>query len=226
MPAFQGMWPRWRQALPVAGTRGALCFGPNRGRKVTYTGPGRRLPGFEPAEPERALDFLVRSYLHAYGPSTPRRFAHWLSAPARWAEELFGSLGGRLERVEVEGTVCWVAAGDTTVPVAPPRGVRLLPYFDGYAYRVGNQPAGLLYPGAVADRVLPGNFQVLLVDGVVAGLWHHRRSGRRLDVTVEAPVSLGRARRAELEEQVERVGEILEARPRLTMGTVTVGGHA
>jgi len=30
MPAFQGMWPRWRQVLHVAGMRGVLCFGPNR----------------------------------------------------------------------------------------------------------------------------------------------------------------------------------------------------
>src|SRR5450755_1124782 len=39
MPAFQGMRPRWCQALPLAGMRGALCFGPNRRRKVTYTSP-------------------------------------------------------------------------------------------------------------------------------------------------------------------------------------------
>ena len=44
MPAFDGMWPRWRQALGTAAKRGALCFGPNRGRKVTYTSPRRWLP--------------------------------------------------------------------------------------------------------------------------------------------------------------------------------------
>lgn len=43
-PAFQGMWPRWRQVMHRAGQRGALCFAPNRGRKVTYTRP----PHFEP----------------------------------------------------------------------------------------------------------------------------------------------------------------------------------
>jgi len=39
MPAFQGMWPRWRMAPTTAAARGALCFGPNRGRNVTYTNP-------------------------------------------------------------------------------------------------------------------------------------------------------------------------------------------
>ena len=31
MPAFQELWPRWRQAIRPAAARGALCFGPNRG---------------------------------------------------------------------------------------------------------------------------------------------------------------------------------------------------
>jgi hypothetical protein len=35
MPAFNGMWARWRQAVGTAACRGAFCFGPNRGRNVT-----------------------------------------------------------------------------------------------------------------------------------------------------------------------------------------------
>jgi hypothetical protein len=226
MPAFQGMWPRWRQVIHLAGMRGLLCFGPNRGRKVTYTNPGRWLPGFKPADTRAALAHVLKSYLHAYGPATPRRFAHWLSAPAHWASDLFASLAGELQQVEVEGVPAWVTAGDTAAPSTSPRGVRLLPYFDGYAYRVGNQPPELLYPGRAAERVLPGNFQALLVDGAVAGLWHQRRSGRRIDITVEALLPLTASQRDELDDQVERVGEILEARPQLTIGAVTVGGHA
>jgi hypothetical protein len=222
MPAFQGLWPRWRQVMHLAGMRGVLCFGPGRGRKVTYTSPDLHdLP-----DPRDALAHIVKSYLHAYGPGTPQRFAHWLNAPVRWAGDLFDALGDELRPVEVEGTTAWVAAGDTTVPKEPPRGVRLLPYFDGYAYRVGNQPPELLYPGRAAERALRGNFQLLLVDGVVAGLWHQRRSGRRTDVTVEPLVRLTAGQRAELDRQVARVGEIIEARPRLTLGPVTVGGHA
>jgi hypothetical protein len=50
MPAFGGMWPRWRMALTTAANRGTLCFGSNQGRKVTYTNPRRWLPGFRPAD--------------------------------------------------------------------------------------------------------------------------------------------------------------------------------
>ncbi len=67
---------------------------------------------------------------------------------------------------------------------------------------------------------------MLLVDGVVAGVWHQRRSGRRIDVTVEPLGRLRAAQRRELEAQVERVGEVLEGTPTLTLGPVQVGGHA
>ena len=63
-------------------------------------------------------------------------------------------------------------------------------------------------------------------DGVVAGVWHQRRSGRRLDVTVEMFGPLPAFRRRELETQVERVGRVLEGTPTLTLGPVTVGPHA
>ncbi|MFD7667433.1 winged helix DNA-binding domain-containing protein [Streptomyces sp. NPDC059788] len=226
IPGFQGLWPRWRQALHLAGMRGTLCFGPNRGRKVTYTNPARWLPDLAPADPQDALRHVLTSYLHAYGPATPQQFAHWLNAPVRWAADLFASLADALQPVEVEGSPAWVAAGDTAMPDTPPRGLHLLPYFDGYAYRVGNQPPQLLYPGDARERVLRGNFQVLIVDGVVGGLWHQRRSGRKLAVTVESLVQLSAAQRSEIEHRVARIGEILEATPQLTFGPVTVGGHA
>jgi hypothetical protein len=225
MPAFQGMWPRWRQALHLAGMRGVLCFGPTRGRKVTYTSPRRWLPGLQPAEASTSLARVVKGYLHAYGPATPQQFAHWLEAPRQWAAARFEALANELEQVEVDGTRAWVSAGDTTAPSTPSRGVRLLPYFDAYAYVVGNHLRELLYPGRAAERAL-GNFQVLVVDGVVAGVWHQRRSGRTLDLTVEPLVPLTPAQRRELDEQVERVGTILQGTPRLTIGTVTAGSHA
>jgi hypothetical protein len=69
MEACQDKWPRWRQAESIATDRGVMCFGPDRGRRSTYTSPRRRLPGFWPAPVKKALAALVRRYLHAYGPA-------------------------------------------------------------------------------------------------------------------------------------------------------------
>lgn len=225
---FQSMWPRWRQAIATAANRGALCFGPNRGRKVTYTNPRRWLPGFAPADERTALAEIVKRYLCVYGPATPRQFARWFGAPPGWATALFDALANELEQIEFEGTLAWVVRGDTSAPSTPPQGVRLLPYFD--AYGVGSHPRELVFPGRAAERALAGgqagNFPVLLIDGVVAGVWHQRRAGKKIEITVEPLDGLTAPQRRALDDQVERVGDFLEGTPRLTIGTVTVGAHA
>jgi hypothetical protein len=60
----------------------------------------------------------------------------------------------------------------------------------------------------------------------VAGVWHQRKSGRRLAVTVEPLTDLSRAQRDQLDARVARLGEILDCQPTLTLGPVTVGPHA
>src|SRR5215475_14092438 len=113
MEAFGGKWPRWRQLTSAAAHRGVLCFGPSRGRNVTYTSPRRWLPGFRPADGDAALRALVTRYLYAYGPATPQHFARWLGIPPRYAAVLFGAMPGELERVDCDGVPAWTVAGDT-----------------------------------------------------------------------------------------------------------------
>ncbi|MFF2845289.1 winged helix DNA-binding domain-containing protein [Streptomyces sp. NPDC058001] len=236
MPAFQGMWPRWRQVMHLAGQRGALCFAPDRGRKATYTRP----PHHEPMPRDEAVAAYVRRYLYAYGPATAHDFARWAAAPQGWTVKLFGTLAavGAIEPVPFEpvsdGATAWVAADDTEFPDDPGDavggvpGVRLLPYFD--AYGIASHPRARLFPGRAFARALAGgqagNFPLLLVDGEVAGVWHQRRRGRRTTVTVEPLGRLTAAHTRELTAEVARVGEVLEAEPELVVGEVTVGAHA
>jgi hypothetical protein len=107
--------------------------------------------------------------------------------------------------------------------------VLLLPYFD--AYVVGSHPRDPLFPGQATARARApsgqaGNYPVLVIDGVVAGVWHQRRSGKWIDVTVEPLQMLSAPQRRALQAQVDRIAEILEGEPRLTIGTVTAGAHA
>jgi hypothetical protein len=229
MEAFQSRWPRWRQLTSTAAHRGMLCFGTDRGRKVTYTNPHRWLPGFQPTGGDTALRTLVTRYLHAYGPASPQHFAKWLNIPPRYAAQLFGTLADELEYVELDGQPGWVLAGDTGTPTRPHHGVRLLPYFD--AYVVAGQPRQLLYPGAAATRALTpagqaGNYPVLLVDGVVGGVWHQRRSGRKLIITIEPLRELTARKRRQLDDEASLVAAVMETTATLTVGTVTAGPHA
>jgi hypothetical protein len=129
----------------------------------------------------------------------------------------------------LDGESSWVIAGDTGTPKQPNRGIRLLPYFD--AFVVGGQPRERLYPGEAAARGLTpagqaGNYPVVLVDGVVGGVWQQRRSGRNLAITVEPLRDLTAMQRRQLDVEVQLVGAVMEAKPTLALGTVTVGPHA
>lgn len=228
MPAFQGMWPRWRAIQSTAGMRGALCFGPNRGRNVTFTNPRRWLPDFRPMDEQNALAELVQRFLYAYGPATPQQFAQWFAVPRTWAADLFASLSNKIEQVSLEGSPAWVAAGDTDMTASPIQSALLLPYFD--AYTIAGFPRELLFPGKAGERALnrgqAGNYPVLLINGIVSGVWQMRRSGRKIDITVEALDGLTREKCKTLDEQVERIGEIFDGKAQWSTGTVTTGPHA
>ncbi|HVC74506.1 MAG TPA: hypothetical protein VNC85_12110, partial [Mycobacteriales bacterium] len=58
------------------------------------------------------------------------------------------------------------------------------------------------------------------------GVWHQKRSGRNVDVTVEPLAELSAARRRDLDAETERIGAFAGLTPRLTVGPVTVGPHA
>jgi hypothetical protein len=231
MPAFQELWPRWRQAVGLASHRGVLCFGPNRGRRITYTNPHRWLPGFTPAPEDEAIANVIMDYLFAYGPATPQQFAQWIGAPPVWGIEHFGRYRQQLTEVIFEGSPAWVAEGDTTMPLAEEAAgtVLLLPYFD--AFVVGSHPRDWLFPGKATQRARApsgqaGNYPVLIIDGAVTGVWHQRRSGKRIDVTVEPLRPLTAVERKALQAQVDRIAEVVEAEPQLTIGTVSAGPHA
>jgi hypothetical protein len=231
---FQQSVPRWRTVLHLAAHRGAICFGPNRGRRVTYTNPARWLPGFAPADGDAAMAALILRFLHAYGPATPAWFARWVGCPIGWARTRFAALGDRIAPVTFEEVDAWVVGddldvgGDDAGRAGDGRRVHLLPYFD--AFGIGTFPRERLFPGPAWDRALAGgqagNYPLLLIDGEVAGVWHQRRSGRLLDITVEPLSRLSSARRRDLEVEVERLATIQDANPRLTVGEISVGPHA
>jgi hypothetical protein len=232
---FQQQWPRWREVVHVAARRGLLVYGPDEGRRITYTNPHGWLPDLAVGEPGASLDEVIRRYLHAYGPARPEHLARWLAATIGKVRPRWQALADAGELVpmrvaEDDDGPSWVLAGDTTFDdeVAPAHELRLLPYFD--AYGIGAAPRHLVFPGRAWERALAGsqagNFPLLLRKGVVAGVWHPKRAGKKVAITVEPLKPLPKRLLPVLDAEVERVGEIVEATPTLTVGDVTTGPHA
>lgn len=227
-PAFGGRWPRWLMTLGEAASRGLLCFGPSQGQKVTFVRPDQWLGNWAEVEGTEALHAVLRRYLSTYGPATHREFAQWLGMRPGAALALMRQLAGELEEVDVEGHRAWLLADEAAEVLPPAEGVvRLLPHFD--CYLIGCHPRDRLVPVDLAERALThggiGQLPLVIVDGVVAGLWQTLRIGRRLELRVEMFRPLSAHQQQELATAAVRVGEILEAESVLSLGAVTARRH-
>jgi len=104
--------------------------------------------------------------------------------------------------------------------------VHLLPHFDCYV--VGGFPRDQLIPDIAPEPLRKGTaapFSVLLVDGVVAGLWERHARSKQLEVRVHAFAPLSKAQQREVERQATRIGEILELHAEVSFGHVEPRGH-
>ena len=200
----------WGALLKLAAFRGDLCFAPNAGQNVRFARPDQWLGAWEPVETDRAIRVVTRRYLAAYGPATREEFARWFGAtsPAR-AETLVKRLGEEVTRVELDGTRAWMLTEQVAeaAEATPTRSVRLLPAFDQYVVAAPRDAPAVL-PAALKDRVYrPQGWlsPVLLVDGRMAGIWRHERTGGRLVVQVEPFAELPPWARPAAEEEAERL---------------------
>jgi hypothetical protein len=203
-----------------------LCQGPPQGAKVTFVRPDQWIEGWQEVGEEQALAEVCRRYLHTYGPARPGDFREWFSSPAFKAPEaraLFDSLADELEEVEVEGHRAYVLAGDTAFPPVDPS-LRLLPEYDVYV--MGFRERDILIPEDVREQIAahgrgryegPAGVRLLVVDGVAAGLWERKKRGKRIELQVTPARRLTRAQRAELDDEVERIGAFTDLEPVLAV---------
>jgi hypothetical protein len=228
-PSFGGQAPRWQNALGVAANTGLLCFGPAQGNKVTFTRADQWLGGWEELDGATALREVFRRYLSTYGPATARDFAQWFGIRPRDAADLRRQFADELEEVEVEGGRAWLLAGESEEawPEAHDE-VRLLPHFDCYA--IGCHPRERLVPPEWRARGLAqgsiGHLPLVIIGGVVAGVWSLRRKGKRAEIQVETSHALNAGQRHELETAAARIGEIRQTEATLTLGPVDARPHA
>ena len=205
-----------------------LCQGPPRGARITLARPDQWIAGWQEVDEDEALRDVCRRFLRTYGPSRPAELCQWLASAAFKvpdARRLFDDLGAELDEVDVEGRRCFVLAGDSSFPplTSSPL-VRLLPEYDVYV--MGFRERDLLVPEPVRELIAshgrgryegPAGVRLVIVDGVAVGLWERRRRGRRIELDVRLTGRLGKAARAELEQEAERIGAFLALEPVLSV---------
>lgn len=217
----------WGAVLKPAAARGLLCFGPPRGRNVTFVSPRTLVKRWPDVAADDAIDALVRAYLGAYGPATRHEFERWSALEPRDVKASFARLAGDLVDVTVDGVQRVVLAEHVDVMrAAKPRGdVALLPSFDPYVTgALRHLP--LLLPDGVATGAVSraGGWitPVVVVDGAIAGTWSATRTKRdvSIDVSLFAPQAPRKKKLAEaIDAEVERTRAIVAAEPEATDAT-------
>ncbi len=217
-----GPGPQQRLLSGFAFFLGELCQGPPQGTKVTFVRPDQWIDGWQEVEEQEALLEVSRRYLHTYGPARPADFREWFSSRAFNAAQagaLFDSLGNRLEEIDVEGHRAYVLAGDTVFPELRP-GLRLLPEYD--VYIMGFREREHLVREAVREQIAahgrgryegPAGVRLVIIDGVAAGLWERKKRGKRIELHVTPVRRLTRPRRAQLDDEVNRIGAFAGLEP-------------
>lgn len=227
-----GGWARerllsaWGDLLRPAATTGLLCFGPSRGAKITFVRADQWIQEWREVDPGEAIAEVARRYLSAYGPTSKQDFAGWFGIEPDAAAALFTSLD--LVEVDVEGARRWVLSEDADAAWEPAQGsLRLLGQYE--CYLLGSYPRARVVPAASRARIATygrGRFEgavalsVLLVDGVVRGMWRRRRRGTAIDLRVEPFVDLSTSQQDQLSSEAARVGAFLGADVELSIGVL------
>lgn len=206
----------WGAFVKHLSYEGRLCFGPNRGQEVTFARLDLWLRDFVRLPVEEAQMGLIRRYLQAYGPATPQDLAAWSGLPMQEVNPVWQRLNDELVSVSIEGKKAWLLCGDLDeVQAQPQEGeqqVQLLPSFD--VFLLSHRDKSHLVDATHYKRVYRKAgwlSPVILVDGRIAGVWSHKRRGRKLDLTMEFFERGSASLREAIEAKAADLGQFLGA---------------
>lgn len=219
----------WGQMFKPAAAGGLLCSGPERDRNVTFTSPRTWLPDVswdDQPDQHTALSTLIERFLDVYGPATHVDFSRWWGIDAARARRVFKEHAEVMTEVDVDGVACWSTpavlaeladepAGDDAAA-----GVHLLPGFDPYVIAPVGHRAHTVPDGFIdrVSRTAGWISPVLVVDGVVRGVWSHELKNGTLTVNVQPFAEVGAATKKAATTAAARYGELFGAELRLTWG--------
>jgi hypothetical protein len=143
----------WGEVLKRVSSRGALCFGPNEGRNVTFTRADQWLKGWKKLDPEMAIREVFKRYLASHGPATREEFARWWGFMPADARKVIESSTKDIAPVNRAGAQAYILKKDLKSLQAAKEDseVRALGMFD--AYTLSGLPFDEVVPKAKKNSV-------------------------------------------------------------------------
>lgn len=214
--AQDGLNHGWGVLLGPAAYSGLLCFGSSEGAKVNYVRADQWIKDWKWVDEKEALSEVARRYVATYGPVRIQDFSRWFWVTRGTAQKIFDEISDTLEHVEFERKSYWIRKG-ARMPSRPAGDqIFLLPQYD--CYTIGCVPRNRLILDAGRGRILShgrGRFEsatglpVLIIDGIVSGIWERKQTGKKLIVKVEPFVKLKALQKEKIETRAARFADFL-----------------
>jgi hypothetical protein len=214
----------WGTLFKPLAWQGDICFGPQRGTRVTFARPEQLSADWRPLmDADDAARLAIISYVGAYGPTTPTQVGAWLSRgliPRRRLKQYFSDLGESLASVDVEGEAMFVRGEDVNAlaTTRPNTTVRLLGGFEQWVLGPGTDDVHVIPAGrrSAVSRTSGWIAPIAIVGGVVSGTWAIDDDQVRLEWFAEC----GSPPTAALESEVARLSRLLDRSLSLSLRTV------
>lgn len=199
--------------LHLAGSRGVVCYGPDRGNEPTFVRADAWIPGWQDVPVLEAEEHLLLNYLHAFGPAAPEDYSMWTGMTLAGVQKIWQRVQEELVSVTVEERRAGILRSDLDELVhssLEDLHVRLLPYFDTFllGHRDRNHLVGEKYRTAVY-RPQGWIAPTVLVDGRITAVWGYTRGQKGMKVKVSGFEPLSSQVKREIEDQVYRLGRFL-----------------
>jgi uncharacterized protein YcaQ len=167
------------QIFRAALVEGLICYGPERNHQATFVLIEQWLPKQKDVSEAEAKQTLLRRYLSAYGPATPRDFSRWSGISMAEAKPVWKSLQEDLREVHIGDQKNFILRQDyeeLAHSTLHDHVLCLLPGFDPYLlghaekdhfldmrhYKRVYRAAGWITP-------------VVMLNGKIIGVWSHTR---------------------------------------------------
>jgi hypothetical protein len=192
---------------------GLICYGPDRGREVTFVRVDQWMAGQKAVPEGEAKQVLFRRYLGTYGPATLQDFSRWAGIPMAEARPVRESLEDELVEVPLGDKSGVLLRKDRDALANSRLGeehLRLLPGFDPYL--LGHAEKDHLVESSHYKRVYRNQgwiSPVVLHNGRVIGVWSSTRRGKRPSLAVELFGKSSKKIRGEIENEAASLGAFL-----------------
>lgn len=203
----------WGILLRPAAFQGHLAFGESFGPRATFVNPSKWIDGKGKSLPESPLPEIFLRFVRTYGPASVRDFGHWWGGLRDGDRALLESFAESLEEVTFGEHRGFMTRSDAreAARMEGPKGVILLPSFDGYA--MFYHPRDVFVPREHRSKIFRQtagwNFPAVVVNGEAAGIWSMKKGSSKIAIDLEPFGTFNRNVMSGVREEAADIGEFL-----------------